>query len=164
MHIALIILTVVAILLLLWSTWLLWDRGKKIQAISERRRDIRILKSALKMEQEKGVNMPNQIPKTALEYFKIEKNKQTKPHQRFYDEAIAALEQGQWICVKDRLPEKYISVLAYMPNQAPCPTVHECYIGEDGEWHSGVVYGVENEDVTHWMPMPESPKGEENND
>ena len=37
--------------------------------------------------------MPNQIPKTALEYFKIEKNKQTKPHQRFYDEAIAALEQ-----------------------------------------------------------------------
>ena len=56
MLIALIILTVVAILLLLWSTWLLWDRGKKIQAISERRRDIRILKSALKMEQEKGVN------------------------------------------------------------------------------------------------------------
>lgn len=54
MLIALIILTVVAILLLLWSTWLLWDRGKKIQAISERRRDIRILKSALKMEQEKG--------------------------------------------------------------------------------------------------------------
>ena len=44
MLIALIILTVVAILLLLWSTWLLWDRGKKIQAISNRREEIRALK------------------------------------------------------------------------------------------------------------------------
>lgn len=33
------------------------------------------------------------IPKTAIEYFKSERAKHTKPYQKFYDEAIAALEQ-----------------------------------------------------------------------
>ena len=32
------------------------------------------------------------IPKTAIEYFKTEKNKNTEPYQKFYDEALAALE------------------------------------------------------------------------
>ena len=54
MEIGFVILALIVVLQATWSTWLLWDRGKKIQAISERRRDIRILKSALKMEQEKG--------------------------------------------------------------------------------------------------------------
>lgn len=31
------------------------------------------------------------IPKTAIEYFKTEKNKNTEPYQKFYDEALAAL-------------------------------------------------------------------------
>lgn len=46
----------------------------------------------------------------------------------------------------------------YLPGERPLPTVHEAYIGDDGEWHSSVVYGVENADVTHWMLMPEPPK------
>lgn len=67
---------------------------------------------------------------------------------------------NRWIPVSERLPRNYISVLAYVPNQAPCPTVHEAYIGGDGEWHSAYVYGIENEDVTHWMLLPEPPKEE----
>lgn len=33
------------------------------------------------------------IPKTAIEYFKSERAKHTKPYQKFYDEALAALEK-----------------------------------------------------------------------
>lgn len=75
--------------------------------------------------------------------------------------AVAALreqEQRRWIPVTERLPQNYISVLVYLPGERPHPTVHEAYIGGDGEWHSSVVYGVENEDVTHWMLLPEPPK------
>lgn len=73
-------------------------------------------------------------------------------------EAIREQEQRRWIPVTERLPENYISVLVYLPGERPLPTVHEAYIGDDGEWHSSVVYGVENADVTHWMPMPEPTK------
>lgn len=77
------------------------------------------------------------------------------------DMALAAIQnQTVWIPVTERLPQNYISVLVYLQGERPLPTVHEAYIGGDGEWHSSVVYGVENEDVTHWIPMPEPPKGE----
>ena len=66
----------------------------------------------------------------------------------------------EWIPVTERLPQNYISVLVYIPTAEPLPMVHEAYIGDDGEWHSSVFYGIENEDVTHWMPMPKTPKGE----
>ena len=73
---------------------------------------------------------------------------------------MKAMRGRRWIPVTERLPQNYISVLVYLPGERPLPTVHEAYIGGDGEWHSSVVYGVENEDVTHWMPLPEPPKGE----
>ena len=79
----------------------------------------------------------------------------------FLSAAISALreqEERRWVPVEERLPQNYISVLVYIPTAEPLPMVHEAYIGDDGEWHSSVVYGVENEDVTHWMPMPEPPK------
>lgn len=75
--------------------------------------------------------------------------------------AIAALreqEKRRWIPVDERLPQNYISVLVYIPTAEPLHMVHEAYIGEDGEWHSSVFYGIENEDVTRWMPMPKTPK------
>ena len=77
--------------------------------------------------------------------------------------AVAALreqEKRRWIPVEERLPQNYISVLVCIPTAEPLPMVHEAYIGDDGEWHSSVFYGIENEDVTHWMPMPKPPKGE----
>lgn len=81
------------------------------------------------------------------------------------DFAIAALreqEERKWISATERLPQNYISVLTFIPTVEPLPTVHEAYIGGDGEWHSTVFYGIEDEDVTHWMPLPEPPK-EDNN-
>lgn len=87
-------------------------------------------------------------------------------HSIYYSEmeftsaALSALreqEERQWIPVTDRLPQNYISVLVYTPTEEPLPMVHEAYIGDDGEWHSSVFYGIENEDVTHWMTMPQPP-------
>ena len=79
----------------------------------------------------------------------------------FLSAAISAIreqEERRWIPVTERLPQNYISVLVCIPTAEPLPMVHEAYIGDDGEWHSSVFYGIENEDVTHWMPMPKTPK------
>lgn len=79
----------------------------------------------------------------------------------FLSAAISAIreqEERRWIPVEERLPQNYISVLVYTPTAEPLPMVHEAYIGDDGEWHSSVFYGIENEDVTHWMPIPRTPK------
>lgn len=45
-----LLLTILVIILSLWCWWLLWDRGKKIKVISERKRDIRILRRMLENE------------------------------------------------------------------------------------------------------------------
>ena len=44
-------------------------------------------------------------------------------------------------------PAPFLSVLGYEPTQAPFPTVHECYVDKDANWHSAVVYGMRK--VTH---------------
>lgn len=59
----------------------------------------------------------------------------------------------QWISVNDRLPKIFESVLLYMPEEYPCPTVHEGYLSQTG-W----VYWLGPAEVTHWMPMPEGPE------
>lgn len=56
----------------------------------------------------------------------------------------------EWIPVKDRLPEPTYCVLvvgAYSEMAIDA-------LGTDGEW-MGMV-----EDITHWMPLPQPPKGE----
>lgn len=80
---------------------------------------------------------------------------------RILQEAVAAIQRQprmRWIPVTERLPQNYISVLVYIPTAEPLPMVHEACIGDDGEWYSSVFYGIENEDVTHWMPLPEPPE------
>lgn len=63
----------------------------------------------------------------------------------------------KWISVKERLPRAFYSVLVYIPEEAPMPTVHEGYMTDNGRWIS-TVYVREFEKVTHWMPLPEPPK------
>ena len=65
----------------------------------------------------------------------------------------------EWISVKDRLPEPFVSVLVHMPGEEPCPTVHEGFISNDGIWQSAM-FRREPGEVTHWQPMPQPPKGE----
>ena len=77
--------------------------------------------------------------------------------EAFWMATEAMREQEQkWISVEERLPEPFVSVLGYCPEEEPLPTVHEVYMSDFGQWCSPRVYGMEK--VTHWMPLPEPPK------
>lgn len=64
----------------------------------------------------------------------------------------------QWHRVEDKMPDKFISVLGYMPDQAPYPTVRECYYtGNDDNGNPNFFAPGLGEfvGVTHWAEMPE---------
>lgn len=64
--------------------------------------------------------------------------------------------KGEWISVEERLPEEGTRVLGYdYMGNVVCYFVYGTrYWFEDG-WNSAKGWGV-----THWMPLPEPPKGE----
>lgn len=84
----------------------------------------------------------------------------------------------EWISVNERLPEKNGKVLVFIPQRERC-LQNGMYLGElktvkadDG---SGNFFGIPRKEcewtvwgfsyfehpiVTHWMPLPELPKGE----
>ena len=74
-------------------------------------------------------------------------------------DTIEALEAAQpkWISVEERLPKQYVSVLVYMPDEYPRPTVREGYFMPDGIWDAAH-YLRNPDEVTHWANMPEPPK------
>ena len=81
--------------------------------------------------------------------------------------AIAALRFQQeqeskplngWISVQDRLPEPWKQVLIYSRHDF-CESAF--YIGVPGKWRVTWNHEMLDADsVTHWMPMPNPPKGE----
>lgn len=76
----------------------------------------------------------------------------------FYKDALEALAaQSKWISVEERLPEQFVFVLVYMPDEYPCPTVHEGYLRPDGKWDAAHYLRTPDE-VTHWANLPEPPK------
>ena len=78
----------------------------------------------------------------------------------FYKDALEALAaQPKWISVEERLPKQYVSVLVYMPDEYPRPTVREGYYMPDGIWDAAH-YLRNPDEVTHWANMPEPPKEE----
>lgn len=66
------------------------------------------------------------------------------------------LEKRRWIPVAEALPKAFVSVLGHVPEEAPLPTVHECYYAGD-QWYVHGLLGTR--EVTHWMPMPEFEEG-----
>ena len=78
-------------------------------------------------------------------------------------ERIADLENklatvnGGWIPVSlGFMPDDYISVLAYIPTEAPCPTVREAYRVGDTWVTKGWFYN--DSDISHWMHIPDPPE------
>ena len=65
----------------------------------------------------------------------------------------------EWISVKDRLPENDQWVLCFMKDKSfgTLRVFQWNYI--DWQWNDGNKWYDEN-DVTHWMPLPQPPKGE----
>ena len=64
----------------------------------------------------------------------------------------------EWISVDDRLPEPWKQVLIYSRHDF-CESAF--YIGVPGKWRVAWNHEMLDDDsVTHWMPLPEPPKGE----
>ena len=64
----------------------------------------------------------------------------------------------EWISVDDRLPEPWKQVLIYSRHDF-CEVA--LYIGIPGKWRVTWNHDMLDADsVTHWMPLPEPPKGE----
>lgn len=64
----------------------------------------------------------------------------------------------KWISVKDRLPEPWEQVLIYSQHDF-CESAF--YIGVPGKWRVTWNHEMLDADsVTHWMPLPQPPKGE----
>ena len=74
----------------------------------------------------------------------------------------------EWISVKDRLPESKEKILVYGGRteiwfngvKQPMPSIHTGYMRGLGEgWFTWDRHDYIS-DVTHWMPLPQPPKGE----
>ena len=72
--------------------------------------------------------------------------------ERLY--AAGYRKQSGWISVDERLPDENVRVLVYLTHQAYGHTHMDTDRIFDGTWvrWSG--------SITHWMPLPEPPKGE----
>ena len=71
-----------------------------------------------------------------------------KAAKAFYN---AGYRKQEWISVEERLPQKHDEVLVF------CDGARQLdFICSDGRW-----YDHDHKKVTHWMPIPEAPKGGE---
>ena len=59
----------------------------------------------------------------------------------------------KWIPVTERLPEPWADVLAFYEDK----TISMDAMSDGGKWYSDY---VSTNKVTHWMPLPQPPKGE----
>ena len=62
-----------------------------------------------------------------------------------------------WVSVKDRLPEKYVSVLIAYKDRFGDTSVAGGVVDDQQEW-VGIGLSIEPDSVTHWMPLPEAPE------
>ena len=90
-----------------------------------------------------------------------------EPQEPFYrDCPLPSVNVGEWISVSERLPKYNTSVLVYRPTMA-MPIVADTYYGwygeDDERWYEGwSLYGKNSKGenvITHWMELPEPPKG-----
>lgn len=68
-----------------------------------------------------------------------------------------------WISVKERLPDKNIAVIVHISNgDIDVRVLGICDDDPNGLWYcyKGVGEPLHFNDVTHWRPLPEPPRGE----
>jgi hypothetical protein len=63
----------------------------------------------------------------------------------------------KWISVKERLPQNFVSVLGHMTDAGEFPPIRECYTVGNAFFFPAL---SDVHSVSHWMEMPEPPKGE----
>jgi hypothetical protein len=71
----------------------------------------------------------------------------------------------KWISVEDRLPEKNKAVIGCVTDrftfEGKISVSTVCYFGIASGWESLRDEDFKGKRVTHWMPMPKPPTGEE---
>ena len=92
----------------------------------------------------------------------ILENKDNEPMQSYLDEADYLAAHGvtvqEWISVDDRLPEEKANCIVYYKH-AFCED--ENHVGICVCFYDGDEFQMDSlHEVTHWMPLPEKPKGE----
>jgi hypothetical protein len=65
----------------------------------------------------------------------------------------------EWISVKDAMPDQFVDVLCFCDNGRSIMQKVMC-INADDEWQSEDDFEPRGESVTHWMELPDEPKGE----
>ena len=76
-------------------------------------------------------------------------------------EGVTFATDNKWIPVSERLPEKFGEYIVTV--QEETGEKYSDYADYDlshQRWRTGLFLGVRDK-VTHWMPMPEPPKGDE---
>lgn len=63
----------------------------------------------------------------------------------------------EWISVRERLPQNFVSVLGYMTDAGELPPVRECYTVGNAFFFPAL---GDVHPVSHWCEMPQPPKGE----
>ena len=63
---------------------------------------------------------------------------------------------SEWISVKDEMPEPFLNVLVWIENGK---AANMGYVTQAGHWFVHFWYTAPVK-VTHWMPLPEPPKGD----
>ena len=82
-----------------------------------------------------------------------------KPIYEFADCLLAnGVTVQEWISVEDRLPEDDSDVLAYSRNGEECRIYPANYA--KGVWFDCIFTTPATDTTTHWMPLPQPPKGE----
>lgn len=73
---------------------------------------------------------------------------------------------GGWISVKDRLPEENHSVIIAVYDTFACYYfIVIAWLTESGDWDSNdETFNQGDEEVRYWMPLPEPPKEDEQNE
>lgn len=58
-----------------------------------------------------------------------------------------------WFSPQEFQPDPFVSVLVYMPGEAPLPEIHEGYRSDEGVWWSNGYFRTEDE-IKGWAYMP----------
>lgn len=99
--------------------------------------------------------MPD-INKPLLRSKIIRSRELTALEKRYLEEIMAA---HDWIPCSERMPENLARVLFAFHGSNVRSGFRNCGLGSRNAWYSEGFHYDDNE-ITHWMPIPEPPKGD----
>ena len=99
-----------------------------------------------------------ELVKNALRAYGKDLEKIVEPYEFIADFLISnGVTVQEWISVRERLPQNFISVLGYMTDAGEFPPVRECYTVGNAFFFPAL---GDVHPVSHWCEMPQPPKGE----